>query len=217
MAIIILKGGEKTYINGSGSGRVSPADAVRADKIFADLDSLLASYEEKAVKGGDISADGVKKNALKIWYEIGKILNEIAVKYEILGTSDEHYYWQSVYDHVPSLFQKLQPPQSASGTRNHFKRCAYMASKGSWSFVEDVGNWSVWRDLLDNSRLQEDQRVFDWVVGCLHQSGLGHKEVRPFVHEVRRSLKNKDTSVLTDNELFARLEPLKELLTKQPE
>ena len=92
-----------------------------------------------------------------------------------------------------------------------------MASKGSWSFVKDVGNWSVWRDLLDNSRLQEDQRVFDWVVDCLHGSGLGHKEVRPFVHEVRRSLKNKDTSVLTSQELFARLEPYKGLLAKEQE
>lgn len=212
MAIATIRGGDKVYV--SATGRVSPDDIERADAIYSDLTDSLSAYEKTAIKNGDISADGVKKNALKIWYEIGKILNDVAVKYSILGTSDEQYYWQSVYDHVPALFQKLQPPQSATGTRNHFKRSAYMASKGEWSFVEGVGNWSVWRDLLDNIRLQEDSRVFDWVVECLHQSGLGHKEVRPFVHEVRRSLKGKDTSVLTDKELFARLEPLKELLDK---
>lgn len=213
MAIILLKSGEKTYV--SGTGRATTSDIERAENIYSDLSKMLNDYEQDALKEGYLLADGTKKDALKIWYEIGKILNIIAAKYNILGTSDEPYYWQSIYDHIPPLFQKLQPPQSATGNRNHFKRCAYMAGKGVWTFVRGVGNWSTWRDLLDNIKLQEDRRVFDWVVNSLHSSGLGHKEVRPFIHEVRRSIRNKDTSVLTDQELSAKLEPLRSLLEKK--
>lgn len=213
MAIILLRDDEKTYV--SGTGRVTNDEKERADRIYKDLDSKLKAYETKALDKGHILPDGTKKDALRIWYEIGKLLNGVAAKHSIPGTSDEPYFWQSVYDHIPSLFQKLQPPQSARGPRNHFKRCALMASKGDWSFVKGVGNWSIWRDLLDNNRIQEDPRVFDWVVNNLHDSGLGHKGVRPFVHEVRRSIKNKDTTVLTKKELTTKLQPLKKLIPKK--
>ncbi len=206
MAIVLRRGGEKQYK--SGTGRVTSEDSLKADQLDNELSIKIKAYEQDALKRGLILPNGTKKDALRIWYDIGKLLYDIADKYGVLGTSDELYYWQSIYDHVSPLIQKLGPPQSTSNTRNHFRLCAYMASKGDWDFVSSVGNWSVWRDLLDNSRIQEDPRVFDWVVNAIHTSGLGHKEVRPFVHEVRRSIKNKDTTVLTDKELVAKLQPL---------
>ena len=214
MAIILLKGGEKTYV--SATGRVTDEEKARANCIFDELRDRLTNYESKAIEDGIIQPDGTRKDALKIWFEVGAILNTIDSLYKISGTSDEIYFWQSVYDHIPLLFQKLQPPQSSSGARNHFRRCAYMARR-DWGSVKGVGNWSVWRDLLDNIRLQEDPRVFDWVVDNLCDSGLGHKEMRPFIHKVRYNLKGKDTSVLNDYELISKLEPLKALLyTKGP-
>jgi hypothetical protein len=210
MAVILLRGGEKYYA--SGTGRVTNQDRQRADQLDDELKHKLMAYEKEALRKKYILPNGTKKDALRIWYDIGKLLNDIANKYGILGTSDEHYYWQAIYNHISPLIQRAGPPQSSSGNKNHFRLCAYMASKGNWEFVSSIGNWSVWRDLLDNSRLQEDQRIFDWVVSSIHESGFGHKEVRPFVHEVRRSLKNKDTSVLSDKELFAKLRPLASLI-----
>ena len=213
MAIILLRDGEKTYA--SGTGRLTGHEKERAEKIFQDLETRLGTYETNAINNGYILSDGTKKNALRVWYDIGKILDEIADKYKILGTSDEPYYWQSIYDHVSPLIQKSQPPQKTAGVNNHFKRCALMARKRDWAFVQSVGNWSTWRDLLDNIRLQQDSRVFKWVVDNLHDHKLGHKEARPFVHAVRRSIKGKDTTVLTDQELTAKLRPLKELIPRE--
>jgi hypothetical protein len=213
MAIVLRRGGEKQYK--SGTGRVTSADSLKADRLDNELSSKLQAYEKDALKKGLILPSGTKKNALRIWYDIGKLLYDIANKYGVLGTTDEVYYWQAIYDHVSPLIQRSEPPQSTSSNRNHFRLCAYMASKGNWEFVSAVGNWSVWRDLLDNSRIQEDTRVFDWVVNTIHKSGLGHKEVRPFIHEVRRSIKNKDTSVLTEKELKAKLQPLLDLIPSE--
>lgn len=213
MAIILLRNDEKTYI--SGAGRVTGDDKKRADNIYQDLKKQLSAYETSAANKGYVLPDGTKKNALKIWYDIGKILNEIAAKYSILGTSDESYYWQSVYDHISPLFQKSQPPRTATGANNHFKRCALMARGRDWKLVQNVGNWSTWKDLLDNIKLHQDPRVFDWVVDTLHNHTLGHKEARPFMHAARRSIKDKDTTVLTNKELTAKLQPLKELIPKE--
>jgi hypothetical protein len=78
-----------------------------------------------------------------------------------------------------------------------------------WSEVQEVGNWSIWRDLFDNSKLLEDERVFDWVVDAIKALKLGHKELRPFIHAVRRRLKKIDTSILTTEELFLKLNEVK--------
>jgi hypothetical protein len=163
-----------------------------------------------------ILENGTKKDALRIWFDIGTLLNEIADRYNIIGTSDEPYFWQAIYNHVSPLIQRSAPPQNSSSNKNHFRLCArYMAAKWDWKFVSGVGNWSVWRDLFDNSRLLDDPRIFEWVVEVIHGSGLGHKKVRPFVHEVRRSIKNKDTTVLSDKELAAKLQPLLVLIPSE--
>lgn len=211
MAIVLSKGGEKYYA--SGTGRVTAEDRTKADNLDKELKAKLKALEKSLVNRGLVLPDGTKKDALKVWYETGKLLNEDGTKYGILGTSDEPYYWQAIYNYVSPVIQRAEPPKSStSPLRNHFRLCAYMAKRGDWEFVKGVGNWSVWRDLLDNIRLQEDPRVFDWVVNAIHKSGLGHKEVRPFIHQVRRGLKNKDTKVLTDKELITKLHPLLDLI-----
>jgi hypothetical protein len=213
MAIVLLRGGEKYYA--SSTGRVTNEDRQKAEQIDNELSHKLKKYEKEALRKAIILPNGTKKDALRIWYDIGSLLNGVATKHRILCTSDEPLYWQSIYNHIPAIIQRNDTPQSASTKKNHFRQCAYMAGKGDWKFVKSVGNWSVWRDLLDNSRIQEDARVFDWVVHTIHKSGLGHKEVRPFIHEVRRSIKNKDTSVLTDEELKAKLQPLINLIPSE--
>jgi hypothetical protein len=213
MAIVLRTGGEKYYA--SGTGRVTNEDRAKADELDKELEKRLKAFEKSLIKDGLVSRDGTKKDALKVWYETGKLLNEIGSKYSILGTSDENYYWQAIYNYVSPLIQRAEPPKSVSSPlRNHFRLCGYMATH-NWEFVQGVGNWSVWRDLLDNIKLQEDPRVFEWVVNAIHKSGLGHKQVRPFMHEVRRSIKNKDTRVLTDKELAAKLEPLLSLIPRE--
>lgn len=209
MAIIIYKEGNRLYI--SGTGAVSEPDKKRADLIDEALRAGMEKLEEDFISKGLISQEGVKKDALQVWYRIGYFLNKVSDKFNIVGTSDESYYWQTIYSYASSVIQRGSPPVSKNTKRNHFRLCAYMAKK-EWDFVKEVGNWSVWRDLLDNIRLQEDSRIFEWVINAIHKSKAGHKEMRPFIHEVRRTIKNKDTKVLTDKELFAKLQPLLELL-----
>lgn len=206
MAIILRKNKNKTYL--SSSGVITNSDKRIADKLDRELSRTLKNLENDWLKRGLLTKSGVKKEALRIWYELGNVLNKLIDKYNIRGTSDEPFFWRSVYDHVSTLVQKKPPPKrSDEWRRNHFRLCALMAQR-TWSEVQQVGPWSVWRDLFDNLKLLEDRRVLDWVVKKIGELNLGHKELRPFIHSARRRLIKIDTGVLNDDELKKKLDDI---------
>ena len=210
MAILIPQNNQKVYI--SSTGIVSDEEKKKADLLDADLKKELNEFERRLLTEKLLTKNGVKKDSLKVWYMLGFLLNKIANKYDILGTTDEVYYWQTIYNYISPLIQKKQPPKNYKNLfKNHFRLCAYMAIK-DWNTVRDVGNWAVWRDILDNSILLKDKRVFDLVVEALKKKQYGHKEIRPFLHETRRRLTKVETKVLSQDELRSKLSGVDKLL-----
>lgn len=207
MAILFKKKGQRVYI--SASGAVTDSDKDRADKINQTLKRSIKHLESEWIKKRMLTKGGVKKDTLRIWYELGEVLRKISEKYGIVGTTDEPFFWQVIYEYVSPRVQKNPPPKrSSEWKRNHFRLCSLMASR-SWDEVKSVGTWSVWRDIFDNSKLLEDDRVFEWVVDTIKRSGVGHKELRPFIHSTRKRLKKIDTSILSDSELLSKLQEVK--------
>lgn len=207
MAIILIKNGQKVYQ--SQTGIVTESEKEKADKLDIALKKDIQNLENAWIESGVLTKSGIKKDAQKIWYDMGKLLNDIIDRFKIRGTEEESYFWQAIYDYVSDKIQKLPPPKKyKEKTRNHFRLCAKMA-EWSWDEVRGVGNWSVWRDLFDNSKLMDDDRVFEWVVNSIQALKLGHKEYRPFIHAVRRRLKKIDTSILTTEELWSKLDEAK--------
>lgn len=207
MAIILRKSGRKIYA--SSSGAVTNKDKERADKLDKELEKKIQSLEQSWLERRFLTSNGTKKETLRVWYELGEALNKISKKYNIKGSTEEPLYWLSIYDHVSPLIQRKKPPKTSRQlTRNHFRLCGIMAQRG-WSEVKQVGPWSVWRDLFDNSKLLEDKRVFDWVVKKIRVSRMGHKELRPFIHASRRRIAKIDSSVLSNKELRQKLEQIK--------
>lgn len=207
MAIILIKNGQKIYQ--SQTGIVTESEKKIADKLDTVLKTEISNLEDGWINSGVLTKSGVKKDTLKIWYDMGKLLNTLIDRFKIRGIEEEVYYWQAIYNYVSDRVQKNPPPQKYKDkARNHFRLCAKMAEK-DWEEVRQVGNWSVWRDLFDNSKLMEDERVFDWVVDAIRVLKLGHKELRPFIHATRRRLKKIDTSILTTEELWTKLDEVK--------
>lgn len=208
MAIILIKNGQKIYK--SQTGIVTDEEKKRANELDATLKKEISNLENQWINSGVLTKTGIKKDSLKIWYDMGTLLNNIIDKYNIRGSEEETYFWQTIYSYVSTKVQKLPPPQKyKEKNRNHFRLCAKMA-EWSWEDVRGVGNWSVWRDLFDNSKLMEDERVFKWVVNALRSLKLGHKEYRPFIHATRKRLKKIDTSILNNDELWSKLDEVKE-------
>lgn len=207
MAILIKKNNKNVFV--SGTGVITNAEKQQAENLNSELKKSISYLETGFIRKGLLTEEGVKKDALQIWYEIGNVLNEKIDKYKIRGSVDEPYFWQSIYDYISKKIQKNPPPKrSSEWKRNHFRLCAKMAER-QWSEVKTVGPWSIWRDVFDNAKLLEDDRVFDWVIKAINKSKLGHKELRPFIHATRRQLNKTDTSVLTTEELYKKLDDVK--------
>ena len=207
MAILVRKNNQKIYL--SSSGAVSNREKKIADKIDRKLNESLKTLERKWLSEGLLTSKGVKKNALLIWYELGKSLNQIIDQYKVRGTNDEPFFWQSIYGHVSPIVQRNPAPKrSLEWKRNHFRLCAKMAER-SWNEVNKVGTWSEWRDIFDNAKILEDDRVLDWVVKTISNSSKrGHKELRPFIHATRRRLTKIDTTILSEKELSSKLDDI---------
>lgn len=207
MAILIKKNNKNVFV--SGTGIITNSEKEKAEKLNSELRKSFQTFEDEFINNGVLTKTGVKKDALLIWFKIGSMLNKKIDEYNIKGSSDEPYFWQSVYDVVPNTIQKKPPPKRSSDwRRNHFRLCAKMAER-DWEEIKSVGNWSVWRDLFDNSKLLEDCRVLNFVIDKVKRINKGHKELRPFIHTLRRELKKVDTSVLSDKELENKLNSLK--------
>ena len=203
MAILLRKGNSKTY--SSSTGVVSDGAKNIADMIDTDVCTQLKNVEKRMIKQGFLTSNGVKKDALKIWYEVGISLNKILKKYKINGTTDEPLFWKSIYGCVPPTIQKYpEPKRSSEWRRNHFRLCAKMPEHG-WEKVKSTGKWSVWRDLFDNSVILEDKRVQEWLIKKIGNSKLGHKSLRPLINATRKRIKKLDTKVLSDSELETKL------------
>lgn len=199
MAILINKKGISTYV--SSTGLVTDEEKKKADDLDKELKNGIELLEKSLVARGLVTKEGVKKNALRVWFEFGVLLDKIGKKYKIFGTTDEPYYWQAIYSYVSHLIQKKTPPLKYQDLlRNHFKQCSIIAQM-KWSIVRQVGSWAEWRDILDNKVLLYDSRVFDWLIKTIIKSRSGHKEMRPFLHKTRQQLNRLDTKVLTDKEL----------------
>lgn len=207
MAILIKKDNKNIFV--SGTGVITDSEKKRAENLSAELKKSLSFMDEDFIKRGFLTKRGVKKEALLIWYEIGKVLNEKIDKYKLRGSVEEPYFWQSIYDYISKRIQKNPPPKrSFEWKRNHFRLCAKMAER-KWEDVKTVGPWSVWRDLFDNNKILEDDRVLNIVVEKIKEMNKGHKELRPFIHAIRRELKKVDTSVLSDEEIEKKLNKIK--------
>jgi hypothetical protein len=211
MAIKLKKNGEFVYT--SQTGLVSESERKKADLLYKEIQKSIYTLEKKLLKKQILTREGRKKNALRVWFEFGKLLHRIVKKYNIIGTPDEEFFWQSIYDHVSPIVQKKpMPKRSKNWKQNHFRLCFLMAKNRNWESVKSVGNWSLWREIFDNKKILEDERLFNWTVNKiikLRKQGMGHKKIRPFLYEISKRFKRIDTNLLTNKELTTKLQDLK--------
>lgn len=65
-------------------------------------------------------------------------------------------------------------------------------------------SWDSWKRLLDSPSVREDKRFKTWIRNKTKKlTGLSRSLIRTLLKELFASLKKKDTSVLTEGELFA--------------
>ncbi|MBL7150859.1 hypothetical protein ISS86_02930 [Candidatus Microgenomates bacterium] len=153
-----------------------------------------------------------EKDILKKWYKMGKFLLKVARQFGVFNNNIESLFWYSLYDYLPEdIKTRPRPKRAREIARNHFRQITEIA-KYSLKRVQSVGNWSIWREILDGKGILNDSRVLDWIIDELSDKDLPYKKIRKFIREIRKYLQKKDTTVLTLDRLINKLEPFKKYL-----
>ncbi|MBU2597317.1 MAG: hypothetical protein KJ757_07150 [Planctomycetes bacterium] len=195
------KGKEKVFYK-SSKNILTPLDIKKADKFDLELSKTITCLEKILLKSGILSKEKGKKNVLRVWYEIGKALNNFLVKFP-LKKEDKDLFWNNLYGYSP-LIHKGVPSTRISQTRNDFRMASLLATH-PWKIVERVGPWAMWREILSYKNIMEDSRILKWVIKELIKNPRTRNGARPFLKGIAKRFKRIDTRVLDNKDLLTKL------------
>ena len=176
--------GEIIYI-----GMLSGQEKAAIDVIIATLQMEIPTIEaELKEKYGD--------SAL-YKYHLGKILGDLLVRFNI-KPSERLRFWQEIKN-LASSENRVRQEGKNSVRRSFYEQC-YVLSRVPFVAVERL-SWKQWQDLLDRDRNRSDERIFIWL--GLSKEKIKQTDWSEFEKALHFYLKDKDTSIFEDEELFA--------------
>lgn len=129
-------------------------------------------------------------------YYLGKRLGELLEEYKI-SERDRLYFWNEIKNFASDK-ERSRVEGKNSKTRKFYEQC-YALSSIDLDIVKKL-SWRQWQDLLDRVANREDERLYRWI--GIHEPKIKENEWRSFEKALNLFLKNKDTSVFEDDELF---------------
>lgn len=185
MAILVEldENGKKIY-----RGFLSSAETRNADLLLGFLQDEIPNIgKQLSTQYGD----GVLYK-----YFLGRRLGELLEQYNIQD-KERVYFWNEIKNFASDKERKRADGGDAK-TRKFYEQC-YQLSLLEQTTVEKL-SWRQWQDLLDRTTNREDDRIFSWI--GIHEPKIKESEWRGFEKALNLFLKNKDTSVFEDDELF---------------
>jgi len=162
----------------------------------ATVDELLNALKTEIPQ---IEADLKATYGQSVWYKyhLGLFLGELLEKYEIT-IAERRKFWDEIKDFATETERKRNEGTNAV-TRSFYQQC-FILSQQSKDVVEKL-TWRQWQDILDRVGNREDPRIFEWIKN--YPGKIREDDWREFEKALHLYLKDKDTSVFEDEELFA--------------
>lgn len=207
----------KTYKSAS-QRPLTKSEREKANKLDDLIEHEMRDIENEMEKRGLLELKS-HRGVLRLWYEVGKRLSFVETT-NLVSAEDRKFIWRALYDHAQKLAPTPPHPdpnrslnRRADDPRNHFRYCHLLAKKfHDFDFVESVGDWSSWIDLLGSPTIQNDERILEWIASKQQSSAEDSRVdwLRKIINGVRREFPAvgamTDTTVLTERELTQKLE-----------
>lgn len=198
MAVVIKidEKGNKSYASITGVGS-SPEERIKADKLdnliaveMTKLDAILSS-ENKTHKRGS-------KNKVAAYWELGSMLRKIFFGSGLIEPAEKSLYWINARMHVP----KPLLADDRGHNRIHLEYCFRLAG-----FSKDKAmrmKWSEWVYLFDSPGINREERFDKWLDSKIDARliNISRESIRLFVQCANQILGRKETSRLTNGEIF---------------
>lgn len=170
-------------------------DGLLSSKEKATIDEILATLQEEIPL---IEADLTSAYGKTVWYKyyLGLFLANLLEKYEIT-VSERRKFWDEI-KYLAAKEKRKRDEGVNADTRSFYQQC-YVLSQQDKDVVEKL-TWRQWQDLLDRVANREDPRIFEWLKR--REEKIREDDWREFEKALNMYLKNKDTSVFSDEELL---------------
>lgn len=129
-------------------------------------------------------------------YHLGKFLGGLLEKYNI-SFVERRRFWDEIKTFATQE-NRTRNEGTKSVKRSFYEQC-YVLSELDLETVQKMSA-RQWQDLLDRDDNREDERIFLWIKR--KQEKIREDDWREFEKGLHLYLKNKDTSVFSDEELF---------------
>lgn len=167
--------------------------AMELDKILSkEIPEIEGEWTNKRIKKGK-----GRKIDMVLAYKIGRKLRKIVDDESLVYPNERRWVWKAIRE----MYLKGTTFKKREESRDDLEYL-YRASKFPFSFLKNL-SWDSWRRLLDSPSLQADKRFDKWLQNKAKATGMIQRGfLRRFSKILYSQIKNKDTGVLSDNELF---------------
>ena len=171
-------------------------DGLLSSKEKASIDEILNALKEEIPQ---IESDLEEEYGTTVLYKynLGKFLGELLAKYEI-GAYERRKFWDEIKN-LATKENRIRNEGTNAETRSFYGQC-YRLSQLDQEIVEKL-SWRQWQDIFDRVGNREDARIFEWIRN--KKEKIREDDWREFEKALHLYLKNKDTSVFSDDELFS--------------
>lgn len=197
MAVVIKidEKGHKSYasITGVGSSLEEREKADNLDNLIVnEMDRLGAILLSK-----DKEHKYYSKDKAEAYWELGSVIRKIFFESRLIEPSEKHLYWINVRIHAP----KFLLADDRGHNRLHLEYCFRLAGFSKEKALRM--KWSEWVYLFDSPGINREERFDKWLdlkMNCSIE--LSRESIRLFVQCANQILGKKETSKLSDDELF---------------
>lgn len=167
--------------------------AFKLDEVLAKaIPEIEREWSEERIKKGE-----GRKIDIALAYKIGKELRKIVDDESLVSPNERRWVWKAIRE----IYLKGTAIKIREASRDDLEYL-YRASKFPSSFIKNF-SWDSWRRLLDSPSLREDKRFKTWLKKKAKDTGaIKRGFFRKFTKILYALVKNKDTTILSDHELY---------------
>lgn len=180
--------GSKVYL-----GALSPQEIKEADEFLLCLQKDISTFEIEL-------KNACSPSSLEYKYKIGEFLSNKIMSRGI-NNCERRYVWQEIGNWVETT---IETSKDRGAKRQFYDYCFRLYSFGEtlvFSFT-----WRQWSEFLDRSITTKDVRLLWWLKEKI--GDMKEDDFRMFLFIMNEYLKNRDTTIFEQDELYAKYEYL---------
>jgi hypothetical protein len=175
---------------------ITEQDRIRSQKLDKALAKLGPIIEKEWLKQKKTKKGKLRINE-KVVYRISERLAEIVNNENLVLPNERKWVWKALRE----MYLKSDTFTKRSKIRDDLEYI-YKVSKYPFQFIKSI-TWDGWRRFLDYPSIREDERFEKWLQEKAKKSGEVKKGfMRKFAKILYSLIKNKDTTVFSERELF---------------